>query len=167
MLNCDISPNQLNIQSAIRFLLKNQIEQGGWGENPQLAFPKNVIELSTSEGVTWLTADIIVLLRKVGLEKNDQYIKALNWLKHMQTEKGSWSMFEGDRFGEDSDSSAQILFLMKDIYGTDNSIWIKGIKRFEEFLDNMVVDIERGYFTPSTGGKRRNDIYHLTYYINR
>ncbi|UCE12471.1 MAG: terpene cyclase/mutase family protein [Candidatus Heimdallarchaeota archaeon] len=165
LLACGIPINQLNIQAAVNFLLNYQTEQGGWTENPKLSLPKTVVELSTKMAITWLTADIVTLLRRIGLEKNEQYIKALNWLKNMQNERGSWPMFVRDSFKEDPDSTAQILFLMREIYGTDNPIWRKGIVNYERFIDDLVIDIERGYCTRDTGEKVPNDIYHLTHLL--
>ena len=75
-------------------------------------------------------------------------------------------MFKGDQFsGSDPDSTAQILFLMKEIYGEDDVVWLKGVKLFEKFLDKVTVDVERGYYVASNGEKRENGIYHLTYLL--
>ena len=74
-------------------------------------------------------------------------------------------MLERDVFKDDPDSSAQILFLMRDIYGTNNPIWEKGIKYYEIQLDILIQDIERGYHFTPTGSSVRNDIYHLTYLL--
>jgi len=165
LLKCGIPHNRLNIQSAVNYLLKYQRENGGWSENLDLTIPKEVVELSSAQGVTWLTADIIELLRNVGLDKSKLCTKALDWLRKMQNKDGGWPMFKKDRFREDPDSTAQILFMMKEIYGEDDTLWLKGIKLFEKFLDKMARDAERGYYIAPNGEKRENDIYHLTHLL--
>lgn len=166
LLKCGFPHDRLTIQSAVNYLLKNQRENGGWSENPELTIPEEVVELSTVQGVTWLTADIIELLRNAGLGKSDQCIKALNWLREMQNQDGGWPMFKEDGFrGSDPDSTAQILFMMKEIYGEDDVVWLKGIRLFEKFLDKVAIDVKRGYYTARNGEKRENDIYHLTHLL--
>lgn len=165
LLDCGIPFTQLNIQAAVNVLLKQQTEQGGWTENPKISLPENVVELSTTLPITWLTADVITLLHRVGLDGNEQYTKALKWLKNMQNERGSWPMFVRNSFREDPDSTAQILFLMKEVYGKKDSIWHKGISTYEKFLNDLVTDVERGYCIKSTGERVPNDIYHLTHLL--
>ncbi len=166
LLKCGFPHDRLNIQSAVNYLLKNQLETGGWSENSELTIPEEVVELSTVQGITWLTADIIELLRNVGLGKSDQCIKALNWLRDMQNQDGGWPMFKEDGFRRsDSDSTAQILFMMKEIYGEDDVVWLKGIKLFGKFLDKVAMDVEKGYNMAPNGEKRENDIYRLTHLL--
>ena len=166
LLSCGIPREGLNIQSAVRFLRGLQKEDGGWSENPKLTIPKEVIELSSEKSVTWLTADIIELLREVGLEKSETCRKALRWLRRVQNEEGGWFMFKGAGFeGSDPDSTAQITFLMKGIYGEDDPVYLKGKKLFERFLSDVARDAERGYYLAPNGEKRENDIYHLTHLL--
>lgn len=81
------------------------------------------MELSNVQSVTWLTADIVELLRSVGLAESKPCTKALNWIRKMQNPDGGWPMFKGERFqGSDPDSTAQILFMMKRIYGENDTI---------------------------------------------
>jgi len=165
LLKCGIPHDRLNIQSAVNYLLKHQREEWGWSENPKLTIPKHVMELSTTESVTWLTADVVELLRSVGLDKSESCKKALNWLREMQKPDGGWQMFRGDRFPLDPDSTAQILFMMREIYGEKDTVWLKGIQLFEKFLDKLALDVERGYYITPTGNKRENDIYNLTHLL--
>lgn len=165
LLKCGIPHDRLNIQSAVNYLLKHQRENGGWSENPNLTIPKHVVELSNTQSITWLTADIIELLRCIRLEKSEPCTKALNWLRKMQNKDGGWPMFKRDEFRVDPDSTAQILFMMKEVYGENDEIWVKGIKLFEKFLDRVALDAERGYNMAPDGEKRENDIYHLTHLL--
>lgn len=163
-LSCRIPPDGLNIRSAVEFLLRLQGDGGGWSENPKLVLPKEVIELSSKNSVTWLIADIIELLRRVGLEKSEACNRALSWLRRVQNEEGGWFMFEGAAFeGSDPDSTAQITFLMKDIYGEDDLVYLKGKRLFESFLDDVAGDAKRGCYVALNGEKRENDIYHLAH----
>lgn len=166
LLKCRIPYDRLNIQSAVDYLLKHRHKNGGWSENPDLKIPDRVVELSNVQGITWLTADVIRLLRCVGLDRSEQCTKALNWLRKMQNPDGGWSMFKGDQFsGSDPDSTAQILFLINEIYGDGDAVWLKGVKLFEKFLDEVTVDVEKGYYIAPNGERRENDIYHLTHLL--
>lgn len=161
LLKCEIPSHRLNIQPAVNSLLKHEREDGGWSENPELSIPEHIIELSNEKSVTWLTADVIKLLREVGLRNSEACQKALSWLRENQNEDGGWRMFEGGGFeGSDPDSTAQILFMMKEIYGENNPVYLKGKPFFEEHLDELARDAERGYYTAPSGEKRENDIYH-------
>jgi hypothetical protein len=166
LLKCGIPQDCLNIQSTINFLLSLQGDDGGWSENPKLTIPRKVMELSSEKSVTWLTADVIVLLREVGLVESEECQEALNWLRSVQNAEGGWFMFEGDGFeGSDPDSTAQITFLMKDVYGEDDPVYLKGKELFESFLDSVARDVDRGYYVAPNGEKRENDIYHLTHLL--
>jgi len=164
LLKCGIPQKRLNVQSAVNFLLRLQRDDGGWSENPELTIPKEAIEVSNRESVTWLTADIIELFREVGLGKSEACKRALSWLRRAQNDEGGWFMFEGAGFeGSDPDSTAQIAFLIKNVYGEDDPAYLKGKKLFESSLDDVARDAERGYYVALNGEKRDNDIYHLTH----
>ena len=166
LLKCGYPHNSLNIQSTVNYLLKHQREDGGWSENPKLTIPEKIVELTTAQSITWLTADIIELLRTVRLDESEPCKKALNWLRKMQNQDGGWPMFKKDQFrGSDPDSTAQILFMMREIYGEKDAVWLKGIKLFEKFLDEVAADAEKGYYIAPNGEKRENDIYHLTHLL--
>ena len=165
LLKCGIPHNRLNVQAAVNYLLKQQREDGGWSENPALTIPEKVVELRATQAVTWLTGDIVELLRTVGLGRSEQCIKALNWLRKMQNPDGGWPMFKDDRFRVDPDSTAQILFMMREIYSEDDAAWLKGVKFFEKCLDKMSIDAERGYHIAPSGERRENDIYHLSHLL--
>jgi len=164
LLRCGIPVDRLTIQAAVNFLLKHQRENGGWSENSELSIPKEIVELTNEKSVTWITADVIVLLRKVGLGSDKACLRALNWLRESQMEDGGWFMFEGSGFeGSDPDSTARIMFLMKEVYGENDAVYLKGKRLTERFLDKVAEDAERGYYVASNSEKRTNDIYHLTH----
>lgn len=164
LLRCGIPVDRLNIQAAVNFLLKHQRENGGWSENPELSIPKEIVELSNEKSITWITADVIDLLRKTGLGSETACLKALNWLRTIQSRDGGWFMFEGNGFeGTDPDSTARIVFLMKEVYGENDPVYVKGRQLTEKFLDSVAEDAERRYYVAPKGEKRTNDIYHLTH----
>lgn len=165
LLKCGVPHDRLNIQAAVDFLLRHQREGGGWSENPALRIPEKVVELSTTQSITWLTGDIIVLLRAVGLGESEACLRALNWLREMQNEDGGWPMFKRDRFRADPDSTAQILFMMRGIYGEDDEAWLRGVGFFERSLDEVAADAQKGHYTAPDGKRRENDIYHLTHLL--
>lgn len=166
LLRCQVPSDGLNVQAAVKFLLNHQRKDGGWSENPILNVPKEIVELSTQKSVTWLTADVIELLHKVELGSNDACKNALSWLRKIQGKEGGWFMFESKAFsGPDPDSTARIAYLMKEIYGEDDPIYLKSQCLVESFLDRLVEDTEKGYYVAPNGEERENDIYHLTHLI--
>jgi hypothetical protein len=74
-------------------------------------------------------------------------------------------MFKRDRFRADPDSTAQILFMMRGIYGEDDEAWLRGGGFFERSLDGVAADVEKGHYTAADGKRRENDIYHLTHLL--
>ncbi len=55
--------------------------------------------------------------------------------------------------------------LMKDVYGENDPVYLKGKKLFESFLDSVARDVDRGYYVALNGEKRENEIYHLTHLL--
>lgn len=168
LLRCGMPKDSLNLASCLKFLLKNQTEDGGFKENPKIDIPKKIVELSNQKGVTWLTADIVDLLREFGLENTKACQKGIHWLRKMEVSGGGWGLFE-DEEQIDPDSSAQITFLMKDLFGEEDPLYKRGIALYEEHLTETEKDAEAG-FSYRKGQKEeierseihRNDIYHLT-----
>ena len=155
----------LNLASCIKFVLKNQTGDGGFKENPKLDIPEKIVELSNQKGVTWLTADIVDLLREMGLENTKVCQKGIHWLRKVEKFGGGWGLFENDE-EIDPDSSAQITFLMKDLFGEEDPLYKRGIAFYEEHLTGVAKDAETG-FCFRKGEKEENDIYHLTHLLGQ
>lgn len=169
LLEAGLPPDGLNLFSAVKFILKRQNPDGGWSENPSLGIPHWMVELSTERSVTWLTADIVELLRQTSREDRVEYRAALDWLRGMQNRHGGWYCFSG-AIGEqlnakgDPDSTAQIAFLMNQICGEDDPAYLKGKALVESWLDEYAQDVERGYWIRLRDGKKEElDVYHLTH----
>lgn len=159
----------VKVERAVEFILDHQHHEGGWSENPSLDLPPEIVELSTEHAVTWLTADVVDLFRLLGRVESAPCQKALAWLREMQNPHGGWACFHGnvgDQQGSkgDPDSTAQITFLMKEMYGEDDPIYRRGKNLFEGFLKRYAQDVERGYWVRIRDGKREPlDAYHLTH----
>jgi hypothetical protein len=175
LLRCGMPKESLNLASCVRFILKNQTEDGGFKENPKLTIPEKIVELSTQKDVTWLTADIVDLLREFGLENTKACQKGIHWLRKVEISGGGWGLFsEGspasgggeDDEGIDPDSSAQITFLMKDLFGEEDPLYKRGIALYEEHLNQVAKDAETG-FCFQKEVKEENDIYHLTHLLGQ
>jgi squalene cyclase len=168
LLKAGMPPDGANVDSAVQFLLSHQRPDGGWCENPSLEIPSHVVELSNEQSVTWLTADAVELLRQVGMGDGAECRAALEWLRQMQNPHGGWHCFRGsigDRRGTtgDPDSTAQVAFLMGDIYGQDDPAYQKGRALYERSLDECVADVEQGYRVRLRDGQRVElDAYTLT-----
>lgn len=165
LLRCGMPKDGLIVGSGIRFLLKNQTEEGGFRENSKLTIPPEMIELSNQKGVTWLTADMVDLLREMGQENTKAVLKAIHWLRRVETPEGGWGLFEEDE-GVDPDSNAQITFLMKELFGEEDPLYKRGIALFEKHLDQVAEDAQQG-FCLRKGEKEENDIYHLTHLLGQ
>ncbi|MGB7061539.1 MAG: prenyltransferase/squalene oxidase repeat-containing protein [Candidatus Zixiibacteriota bacterium] len=165
LLRCKMPKDGLALTSCMKFLLKHQTQDGGFPENPKLTIPAEMIELSNQKGVTWLTADMVDLLRLVGQENTKACQKAINWLRRMELQEGGWGPVEEDE-EIDPDSSAQITFLMKDLLGGEDTLYKRGIALFEEHLDQMAQNAEQGFYDLK-GEKRENEVYHLTHLLGQ
>lgn len=164
-----LSIHQVNIMSAVQFILSQQRADGGWSENKTLKIPPDMVELSSIHSVTWLTADVVELLRQVDMTEKRAWKKAITWLKKMQNQYGGWYCYSG-AIGEqkkskgDPDSTAQITFMMGEFFGDNDPTYYEGRKLFEQWLDEYVEDVERGYRIRLRDGRKENlDVYHLTH----
>ena len=165
LLKCGMPKDGLILASCMRFLAKNQTEDGGFRENPKINLPEKVIELSNQKNVTWLTADMVDLFRQMGQENTKACQKAINWLRKMEIPEGGWGLFEEDE-EIDPDSSAQITFLMKDLLGEEDTLYKRGIALFEKHLDQIAQDAQAGFWYRK-GEREENDIYHLTHLLGQ
>jgi hypothetical protein len=171
LLKVGLPPEGVNVDSAVTFILNHQRPDGGWSENPSLEIPPGLVELSNERSVTWLTADVVELLRQVGMEERPECQAALEWLRIMQNRHNGWYCFcgsVGDQRGAtgDPDSTAQITFLLGEVYGEDDPIYRRGRKLFESYLDEYAQDAERGYWVRLRDGEREAlDVYHLTHLL--
>ena len=165
LLKCEIPKDGLSLAGCTRFLLRNQTEDGGFRENSKLTIPPEVVELSTDKSITWLTADMVDLLRQTGQENTRACQKAINWLRRMEMPEGGWGMLEGDD-EVDPDSSAQITFLMKDLLGAEDTLYKRGIALFEQHLDLRAQEAEQGFYYLKEE-KHQNEIYHLTHLLGQ
>jgi squalene cyclase len=171
LLNSGLPPKGVNVDSAVRFILRHQHPDGGWSENPSLVIPPEKVELSNEQGITWITADVVELLRQVGMGECRECKAALEWLRAMQNQHGGWYSYSGsigDQRGStgDPDSTAQITFLMGEIYGEDDPVYQKGKELFETHLDECVQDVDRGYRIRLRDGERVElDGYTLTHLL--
>nr|NIM99313.1 hypothetical protein [candidate division Zixibacteria bacterium] len=165
LLRCDIPKDSLSLTGCMRFLLRNQTEDGGFREDPKLTIPPEIVELSTEKGVTWLTADMVDLLRQMGQENTKPCQKAINWLRRMEISEGGWGLFEEDE-EIDPDSSAQITFLMKDLLGKEDTLYKRGLALFERHLDQRAQEAKAGFWERK-GEEEENEVYHLTHLLGQ
>ncbi len=171
LLQAGMPPRGVNVRSAVAFVLSQQRPDGGWSENRALKFPPQQIWLSGERSITWLTADAVDLLRRVGLGESGECRAALEWLRAVQNPHGGWPSLGGggERPAEDRgdpDSTAQIAFLMREVYGEDDAAYLRGRALFEQWLDECAWDVEQGYrIRPRDGAKEKLEVYHLTHLL--
>ncbi len=161
----------VNVASAVRFLLAHRRPDGGWSENPELELPRERSWLSGERSITWLTADGVDLLRQVGLAQSRDCAAAVAWLRAMQNREGGWPSLGAEVGGppgelSDPDATAHITFLMGEVYGEADPAYLKGRELYERYLDECVLDVERGYrIRPRDGEREAIDVYHLTHLL--
>jgi prenyltransferase beta subunit len=165
LLRCEMPKDGLTLSACMRFLLRNQTEDGGFRESAKVVIPPEVVELSNQKGVTWLTADMVDLLRQMGQENTKPCQKAINWLRRMEISEGGWGLFEEDE-EIDPDSSAQITFLMKDLVGGEDTLYKRGLALFERHLHQRAEEAKAGFWERK-GEKEENEVYHLTHLLGQ
>jgi len=171
-LKAGLPAEGVNVHSAVRFILNQQNPDGGWSENHSLKIPPFVQTfLSNERSVTWLSADAVDLLRQVGMGESVECQTAVEWLRAMQNPHGGWPSFakevgdQPDATG-DPDATAQITFLMREIHGECDPVYLKGRELFERHLDQTAHDVERGYRIRSFDGQREEvEVYELTHLL--
>jgi len=171
MLQADLPPDGINIDGAVRFVLPHSNPEEGWTENPALRIPEQMIEITTQRSVTWITADVVELLRQVGLRECPECRTAVQWLRTMQGERGGWPMYTGDvgqqlGTGGDPDSTAQITFLMRRMCGESDSAYLKGRELLETYFDERAAEARKGYRIRLRDGRREPvGVYELTHLL--
>lgn len=168
LLKVGLPAEGVNVDSAVRSVLRHQRPDGGWCENPALALPPQETWLSNERSITWLTADVVDLLRQAGMGESAECQAAVAWLRAMQNRHGGWpSLADEEPSGRgDPDATAQITFLMGEIYGQDDPVYQKGQALFERNLDKCAGDVERGYWIRWDNRQREElDAYTLTHML--
>jgi hypothetical protein len=171
LLKVGLPPEGVNVSSAGAFILDHQRPDGGWCENRALDIPPERTWLSNERSVTWLTADVVELLRRVGMGERSEYRAAVEWLRTMQSQRGGWPSLAQraggqPRAADDPDATAQIAFLMKHLYGEHDPAYLKGRALFESYLDESARDAQRGYWIRLRDGRREQlDVYYLTHLL--
>ncbi len=162
---CGMPKEGLVLSGCMKFIVKFQTGDGGFCENPKISLPEDIDWLSGHKGVAWLSVDIIDLLRLFGKENTRYCQKTINWLRRMELPEGGWSAIEGDET-VDPDSSAQVTFLMKDLLGEEDTLYKRGRKLYEKYLDQTAMDAEQGFHLWH-GKNEENDVYHLTHLLGQ
>lgn len=171
LLETGLPAGGVNVASAVRFILDQQRYNGGWSENPSLAIPPERTWLSAERSITWLTADVVDLLHQVGLGGAKECGAAVAWLRTMQTRQGAWpslGLQVEDRPGVtgDPDATAQIGFLLGELFGEEDPAYVKARDLFEGYLDECALDVSRGYrIRLRDGGREEPEVYHLTHLL--
>jgi hypothetical protein len=160
LLHSGLGPDTLNVAAALQLLLQMQRPDGGWSENPALKLPPTALALSTTVGVTWLTAEVVQTIQEAGAEElAEPYWQALDWLYRWHCSEGGWPSLEG-KDQPDPDSSSLITFLLEDIYGENDPVVQQGRLYYERCLTRIAKDAQQRYY--EVHGERCGlDIYHL------
>jgi hypothetical protein len=171
LLRVGLPPEGVNVDSAVKLVLNHQRPDGGWGENRALELPPEQTWLSNQRSITWLTADVVELLRQVGMGEHTASEAAVALLRRMQNQYGAWPSLAGDSGDRqegtgDPDTTSQIGFLMGELYGKEDRAYLKARELFENYLDDKALDVERGYWIRLRDGKKEAlDVYHLTHLL--
>jgi hypothetical protein len=169
LLKVGVSSEGANVQTPERFILENQQPDGGWCENPELTIPFEQVWLSNRRSITWLTADAVSLLQEVGMATQPEYQLAVSWIRSIQNPDGGWPSLARVRedprsASSDPDSTAQITFLMGELFGEEDPAYRRGKVLFDVYLEECARDAERGYWVRKDDGvKGEIEVYHLTH----
>jgi len=129
-------PHSSVVKKATTFLWSLQKENGSWRENPNLAKNKVPFWSSTEKGVPILTADAILALTEAGYKNKKDLMKAVDWLKSMQSKDGMWIYLEDAGPSDvDPDSTYKAIEALMKVNGASNSPYImRGCKALEKFI---------------------------------
>lgn len=169
LLEVGLPADGINVDAAVRFIVAHRNGDGAWCENAELKLPPEQTWLSGGRSIVWLTADVVDLLRRVGQGASSPCHAALQWLRAMQTRRGGWpSLARGveEEVSDDPDATAQVTFLIADVYGENEPVYRRGRELFERHLDRCARDAERGYRVRACDGEHVElDVYHLTHLL--
>ncbi|HSR34412.1 MAG TPA: prenyltransferase/squalene oxidase repeat-containing protein [Anaerolineae bacterium] len=161
----------VNREGALRFILRHQWSDGGWYENPAQDLPPEQTWLSSERSMTWLTADVIALLRQSAMGEGQECRTAIALLRETQNRHGGWPSLAGGLEEHqvdtgDPDATAQITFLMAELFGEEDPVYLRGKELFERSLDGCAAEVERGYWIRRRDGRRQElDVYTLTHLL--
>jgi hypothetical protein len=171
LLKAGLPPQGLNVSSAVHHVLIHQRPDAGWSENPALETPPEQTWLSGERGIVWLSVDAVDLLREVGRGASSACQRALRWLRATQSQRGGWPSLAPDvnareDVTHDPDTTAQVTFLMRELYGEDDPAYLNGRRLLERYLDQCAQDAQRGYWIRRRDGQKESlDVYHLTHLL--
>ncbi len=160
LVNGGMGARTLNVAAALKLLLAVQRPDGGWSENPALELPPTAPALSTTQGVTWLTAEVARTLLAAGSDDTaEAYWAALDWLYTWQGSDGGWPAL-GELGPSDPGSSTTITFLLQEIYSETDPVVQQGRAYYERCLSEVARDAQQRFY--EVRGERRGlDVYHL------
>lgn len=133
MLHSGIKPNSPHVQKSLNFLSSLQKENGSWHENPNLPKDKIPFWSSCEKGVPILTADCIEAFVEAGYRTDERIIKAVKWLKQMQSPTGMWlSLEDTDPSDTEPDSTQRAI----------SALLKFGIPKNEDLIKNACAALE-------------------------
>jgi hypothetical protein len=171
LLKAGLPPEGVNVGCAVQFILNHRRPDGGWSENPRLALPAQQTWLSSKRSIVWLGADAVDLLRQVGRGESLACQEALQWLRVTQSTRGGWPSLtpepgDQEKVTDDPDTTAQVTFLMGEVFGADDPAYLRGRELFEGYVDRCSQDATQGYRIAVRDGSRQPiDVYHLTHLL--
>ncbi len=160
LLHSGMGLETVNVSAALRWLLSLQRPDGGWSENPALQLPPTAMGVSTSQGVTRLTAEVVQTLQEAGADDlAEPYWQALSWLYSWHCSEGGWPAVAGSD-QPDPSSSTLVTFLLQEVYGDCDPIVQQGRLYYERCLSGVAKDAQQRYY--EVRGERRGlDVHHL------
>jgi hypothetical protein len=171
LLEAGLPPEGADAVSAVQLILNHQRPDGGWCENAELALPPQQTWLGSKRSIVWLSADVVDLLRQVDQGQSPSCQKALRWLRATQSQRGGWPSLardpgEQEDVTDDPDTTAQVAFLMGEVFGSGDPAHIRGRQLFESNLDACAKDAARGYRIAVRDWSRQPiDVYDLTHLL--
>jgi len=164
LLECGTKAESTIIKRAVRFVLNLQQPEGGFVEVVGVPIPEGMSWESKTRPITYYASHVCRFLSLAKQADGLSFQKAVSWLKNMQLEDGSFPIVQGG--APDPDSTADIAFTVRDICGEDDDTYIRAKERFEDYLNTLAEDVERGYYLYE-GNNQELDIYYLTQFLSK
>lgn len=154
LVTAGIAQRSNTIASAVKWLVSQQAQDGGWHENPAIKIPESVTWESTTKSVTWYTCQVAKLLDELDMSGEPAFKKAVSFLEEAEL-PGGWPPVAGQQ-DIDPDSTVGIGNFLARLHGTSHHSFLKAKAIFEERMSVLAQKVAH---------ETVDDAYELTHLV--